>query len=218
MNIISRLEHIITRRRALTSVFDTERDFALLEESCVPSYCHPNFLVAYAAWWRLFAATAIAKRLTSPGSVLDFGAGSGELRHLLDDGEAYTAIEADGALHTTLRRLVPDAQIYQNAEELGPSCFDTVFALDSLEHNENPGELLRRLERLLTPSGILVLSGPTENSLYRLGRRIAGFDGHYHQTDITAINQLAAERLRTVARLQGPFCLPLFVVSAWRRA
>ena len=56
--------------------------------------------------------------------------------------------------------------------------FAAIFALNSLEHNENIPELVDRLVPLLRPDGVFILSGPTESGFYRLGRRLAGFSGH----------------------------------------
>ena len=41
----------------------------------------------------------------------------------------------------------------------------------------------------LKPDGLLLVSLPTENMLYRLGRRLAGFEGHYHQSNAASIHQ-----------------------------
>ncbi len=64
----------------------------------------------------------------------------------------------------------------------------------------------------------MILSGPTENALYRLGRKIAGFDGHYHTTTIHHIEQAAAQHMTLLERRRAPFGVPLFSISAWRKA
>ena len=76
---------------------------------------------------------------------------------------------------------VPDGQI------------DTIIAADVLEHIEQRQELLANLGRKLAPGGRLVICGPTENWMYKLGRRIVGFSGHYH---VTAIAQMLSRRPR----------------------
>ena len=96
--------------------------------------------------------------------------------------------------------------------------YDIVFAIDSLEHNDNFGELLGELTERLAPNGIFVLSGPSENYLYRLGRRVAGFEGHYHHTTIYDIEREARRKLRMIASRTVPFGIPLFRISAWKHA
>ncbi|MCP6725790.1 class I SAM-dependent methyltransferase, partial [Klebsiella pneumoniae] len=51
---------------------------------------------------------------------------------------------------------------------------ETIIAADVLEHITQRREVLSLLGRKLTPGGRLVVCGPTENWLYRLGRRIVG--------------------------------------------
>jgi hypothetical protein len=65
--------------------------------------------------------------------------------------------------------------------------------------------------------GQLLVSGPTENFLYRIGRTIAGFTGEQHVTNIYAIEKVLAERLERVAIITSPFGVPLFRLSVWQK-
>ena len=212
----SMLEHIRNRRRELRRSIDVENAFEQWEESCVPSYVHPNFLAAYVSWKRLFVAARLANKLRPKlHRVLDFGSSVGELSHILNyDGE-YEFVESDDASANFLlsqnsraRRLTLD--------QASLGTYDVVFAIDSLEHNEDFGPLVAELARRLAPTGTLILSGPTENALYRLGRRIAGFGGHYHHTTIYEIEREAGRRLELIAQRTVPFGVPLFRVTAWQ--
>ncbi|MCP5366370.1 MAG: methyltransferase domain-containing protein [Hyphomicrobiales bacterium] len=210
------------RRRALAAHFDVARQFEEIEESCVPSYVHGNLAAAAVSWWRLILAARLfraqAARLgVAPGPVLDFGAASGELSHFLGPGVPYHFVEQDDLLAGALAAFVPGAR-REDAAALPPGRFAAVFALDSLEHNDDVGALLDLLRDTLRADGLLVLSGPTENALYRLGRRLAGFSGHYHTTTIGDIERLTAQRFTREARRLVPLALlPLFSVSVWRR-
>jgi len=203
------------RRRVLRDTFDVRRQFSAIEESCVPSYCHANWFAAYAAWWRLFTAAELARLHAAPGRALDFGAGPGELHYLIGANWRYDAVEADAPLARTLKSLVPDARLI-GLNDIEAGAYDVVFALDSLEHNDEPEPLIERLRYGLRPRGVLVLSGPTENLLYRMGRTVAGFRGGYHRTTIGHLNTLVEKRLSLIQLVQGPWRLPLFLVSAWR--
>lgn len=95
--------------------------------------------------------------------------------------------------------------------------YAAIFALDALEHNDDVGSIIDVLAKGLRPDGVLLISGPTENALYRAGRLIAGFSGHYHKTNIWQIEEVAKTKLRPVRRRLVPVGLPLFSISAWCR-
>lgn len=215
--MLSAIRHIHARRSALRRAIDIERHFAQWEESCVPSYCHRNLAAAYISWWRLFAAARLARRhCPQARTALDFGASVGELARLLGPAIAYDFVEAHEAAAGYLQAQLPRAR-RRSMNELPAGGYDCVFAIDALEHNADYPNLLAQLAGVLSPCGILVLSGPTENWLYRLGRRVAGFNGHYHTTTIFHIEAAAARLLRrrdVATVIPG---LPLFRLSVWGR-
>ncbi len=211
-----RIQHIRRRRRALKSEIDAYANFEAWEETCVPSYTHSNRAAAWVSWWRLFAAVDLADAHAKWGRVLDFGASVGELGLILPSASTrYEFIEQDEAPAAHLLRTQPDA-VRHTLESAPDGAYSVVFALDSLEHNTDYAELLQVLARKLAPEGILVLSGPTENRLYKLGRRIAGFDAHYHETNIYAIEAAAERTLDRIDRVTIPFGTPIFQISAWQ--
>lgn len=211
------LRHALKRRQILRHSIDVRGAFEQWEESCVPSYVHSNLLAAYVSWKRLFVAADLTRQLVGrPARVLDFGSSVGELSHILDYAGDYEFVEFDDASAEFLlaqngrarRRELSDAPL---------ASYDAIFAIDSLEHNENYRELLGELVGRLAPGGVLVLSGPTENVLYRLGRKIAGFKGDYHVTTIYDIERETAVLLDQVAVRTVPFGIPLFRITGWRR-
>lgn len=215
--MMSAISHVVTRRRALRRQFDVARQMSVLEETCVPSYLHPNWAASGVAWARLFAAARLHKRFAPSGPVLDFGAASGELAHILPPDVSYEFVELDEGMAKSLsqnnasavRRFLPD---------LEPGRYAAIFALDSLEHNDDVGALVDQIIPALRPDGVFILSGPTENALYRLGRRIAGFSGEYHKTTIYDIEREVTKRMRLLSRRALPAGMPLFSVSCWRRS
>ena len=92
------------------------------------------------------------------------------------------------------------------------------MALDVLEHVEDLTGILRQFEKLLRPTGVVVISGPTESALYRLGRRIAGqrFTGDYHVSNIGKVEAECRRHgsVQPIATLYP--VLPLFKVFALR--
>lgn len=214
--LLDKLAHVRRRRRALRSRIDVAAAFSTWEETCVPSYLHRNRLAAGVAWARLFAAVELAERHAPDGPVLDFGAAVGELVPLLPGRSSpYAFVEAEDHAAALLLEQHPFA-VRRSLDELADGAYAAVFALDALEHNTDFASLLERLSRALRPDGVFVLSGPTENRLYALGRRIAGFDAHYHESDVHAIERAAATWLRCVDVKTVPFGVPLFRVSVWR--
>lgn len=215
--MLDQLRHINQRRAVLRSAIDVTGHFDHWKETCVPSYCHKNFAAAYVSWLRLFKVAEIAKQcVPNYRKVVDFGSSVGELGHLLSPDATYHFIEQDEAAASFLMDQHPDA-VRETLDGAPHGQFDIVFAIDSLEHNDNFRELLVRLFALLAPGGVLILSGPTENSLYKFGRKLAGFSGDYHVTTIFEIEGAAGTSSNCVARTTVPFGAPLFMVSAWQK-
>lgn len=217
MRLLEFISHIRLRRRALREHYGNIASPDFLEESCVPSYCHRNIIASGVAWWRLFSATSLYRKHASRGRVLDFGSATGELLPLLEmNVMEYHFIEQN----TQLSVQTGSDQVVVIKEELSRlpvAKFDAIFCLDSLEHNLNIEEILDYLNDALAGNGILIVSGPTENVLYQLGRRMAGFSGHYHMHDIYEIEILLGRKFLLLDRVIGPFALPLFSITAWKR-
>jgi 2-polyprenyl-3-methyl-5-hydroxy-6-metoxy-1,4-benzoquinol methylase len=205
---------IASRRRALQSHFDVRRQFEQIEESCVPSYVHGNRLAAWVAWQRAKVAAALYNRHAAPGPILDFGAATGEVGHLMCKRGAYHIIEQDELLAVACSE-------WQDVErttlsQAKPGSFAALFALDALEHNDDVPAIVMQLVPLLRPDGVFILSGPTESAFYKLGRRLAGFSGHYHHSNIYDIEAIVSEHCVMVEARRVPFFPTLFRVTAWR--
>lgn len=214
MNLLS----LVRKRRALlNSRFDIVRQFGEIEESCVAAYAHKNPVVASIFWWRLASAVRAYHRYAPGGTILDFGAASGELFHVLQPSDPYHFIELEDQMAETLLHFNPAAN-RQSIESLGPGSYSAIFALDSLEHNNNIPELLATFHEALADDGVLILSGPTENFLYRFGRRLASWSGHCHMTNIYDIERMSNVLYSRITRTAIPTRLtPLFSVTAWRK-
>ncbi|HYT32639.1 MAG TPA: methyltransferase domain-containing protein, partial [Thermoanaerobaculia bacterium] len=94
-------------------------------------------------------------------------------------------------------------------KELPAETFDTIVCLDVLEHVDSLPEVVAEFVRLLKPDGRLIVSGPTESILYRAGRRLAGFSGHYHVRNIYEIERYLSRffHLSVARRLVWPITL-----------
>jgi SAM-dependent methyltransferase len=134
--------------------------------------------------------------------------------HLIHKRGPYKIIEQDKALATACKRWQTAQQI--TLDEAEPNTFAAIFALDSLEHNEDIPSLVAQLAPLLTDDGIFILSGPTESGFYKFGRRLAGFSGHYHHSNIFDIERILSKHCRLLRARHVPKFPTLFRVSAWQ--
>jgi hypothetical protein len=78
-----------------------------------------------------------------------------------------------------------------------------------------------RKTTILYINHLIVISSPTENLCYRLGRMIARFLGHYHRMNIKEIEREFANRLlfecaRSI-RCPVPVILEDFITQTWHR-
>jgi 2-polyprenyl-3-methyl-5-hydroxy-6-metoxy-1,4-benzoquinol methylase len=118
--------------------------------------------------------------------------------------------------------MFPQSCIFLKPEQLHKkvlfSSFDYIIALDVLEHIENLEETILLLHKLLKKNGEVIISGPTENFVYKIGRYFAGkhFIGEYHKHSVYSLkNRFAATAdVKTLATLYYP--LPLFKIFSAR--
>lgn len=211
---------------AVQEVLRTTRSPAL-DEAAFPAYAHRNPLVDLIFWRRLSVAFAEARR-HGGRRALDFGCGTGLMSEALTSaGFRVTAVDLDLGPKRLLEERLAFSKSITFFEgdlvtlDLPSGSFDVILALDVLEHISPLAPYVNAFERLLSPNGVLIVSGPTENWLYRLGRRLAGgeFTGHYHVSDIHVVAESARERfeVRTVARVIWPATL-FEVLSCRKRA
>ncbi len=178
-----------------------QKKSSVLDEAAFPAYAHRNPIIDRIFWGRLAAVERfLATRPVE--TVLDFGCGSGVMSYIVS-GFAGRVVATDiepaafNLMQAAVRfpRNIVFATASQLAEETYQRSFDAIIALDVLEHIQNLSDVLRQFEKLLKPGGVVVISGPTENALYRFGRRLAGerFTGDYH---VSNIGRIEAECLR----------------------
>ena len=195
--------------------FKIDKGLSLLDESCVPSYCHKNSILSWVAWWRLIKADGLLRKFKPEVNVvLDFGAGSGELFYLINKPVEYDFVESNNILKYFINTQIPLAKEVKLDEQKRDS-YDVILALDSLEHNKEPEGIIIKLVSSLKPGGLFILSGPTENLIYKIGRRFAGFRGGYHSVTVYELEKTFRKYLINKITVSGPLFLPIFRISAW---
>jgi 2-polyprenyl-3-methyl-5-hydroxy-6-metoxy-1,4-benzoquinol methylase len=198
-----------------------------LDEQAVPAYTRGNALSRRLFWKRL---AIVAKSLPAAGggACLDFGCGSGVMLPLLQ--QRFERVVGVDIMPDLARKFLErmngsrppphtPVSIHPSLDDaaLAPASVNVILALDVLEHVDNLDQLVLRLAELLKPGGCLIVSGPTENLLYRVGRRIVGFSGDYHHRNVYDI-EASMKRCMDVSRLRSlPWLCPLFLLLSGRR-
>ncbi len=107
-----------------------------------------------------WVAAEIAKRFSHPVSVLDVGCGAGFLTHALATaGHRVFGIDlSENSLEVAKENDVTGTVDYRKASAdalpFADRSFDTVCAMDVLEHVENPRRLIAEAARVLKPEGL----------------------------------------------------------------
>ena len=211
-----------TRYRSAIRKVLAEAERGRLDESGFPAYSHPNSLINWLFWQRLRTAMNYIEKHAPYENVLDFGCGSGVmLPFLTQHSRQVTAMDIDLLPLESLKKHIPLAENVRVLDAnqtslslLTPKSFDLISALDVLEHVDDLSTTLSDLLHLLKAGGRLLVSGPTENTFYRIGRKLAGpeFSGAYHERGTAEIKRELARLacVRQIATLYWP--APLFEI------
>lgn len=191
-------------------------------------YAHPNPVARDIFWQRLEVGYRLLRDVPAGSKVLDLGGGSGAFLPALAQRFAdVTVVDLDlddarrVATHYQLKNVrlfEQDITAWDNAET-----YDLVVTMDVLEHFADKSVPRRFLDNRLKPNGLLLVSLPTENWIYRLGRVVLGKTkpaDHYHPAhELVQYYRNAGYTLlahRSAPRL-GPLALPLFYIGLFRK-
>lgn len=173
--------------KELYTIFPSE----VLFEMGLPSYLEGNFLSRMMTWGKLKIITKYASEKKGK-TALDFGCGCGIISKEISayyDNIIATDLHNEVAIHLIKSYGIENVSfINPNAiNDISSDSIDCIIAANVLEHLDNLHEMIRLFKRILRKDGKLIISGPTENRLYRRGRSIIGFSGEYHQRNIEDI-------------------------------
>jgi 2-polyprenyl-3-methyl-5-hydroxy-6-metoxy-1,4-benzoquinol methylase len=166
-----------------------------LDEMAFPSLFHANPLVRWITSTRLKKALSLIK-LQGDLNLLDFGCGPAILLLQIpsDKGNLFGVdIELWPAERMVNHFKRNDIQLLhsKNWVDIVPDqILDYIVATEVLEHIGDVLPVLSNFRKKLKPGGKLIVSLPTENFIYQLGRKIAGFSGDYHQEEIVEIEKV----------------------------
>lgn len=196
------------------------------DEQAVPSYLRGWWLSRQVFWGKLDPIVRAAAPRPNE-QVFDFGCGTGILLPTWAGcGARVWATDLHLELaRTVARRFALERVTFVEAgrweSEIPDGSVDVIVAANVLEHVEDRPALYATFLRKLAPGGRLVVSGPTENAMYRLGRALIGFTGDYHVTTIASLlREVDAAGFRSVREtrypLPGPGCL--YRIARFERA
>lgn len=164
----------------------------VINEMAIPSYTEGYFISRYIFWRKLDWIMRFAS-LNNNMTVLDFGSGSGIL---LPELSVRTKRVYACDLHIEIAKELSSRLSLQNIEFITPdkltyvvpdNHLDLVIAANVLEHINDRPIFLEIIRKKLKSGGRLIVSGPTEGPIYRLGRKIIGFKGDYHVANISEV-------------------------------
>lgn len=189
----------------------------LLDEMALPSYFHNNPFIRWITTKRIKKVLELIE-IGAGTRLLDYGCGSGVLLLQLPEnvGE-YIGVDlelwpAEMVLKHHNRNDIQLIQVGNWKDIVSDNSQDYIIATEVLEHVDDVASIINDLEKKLKPGGSLIVSLPTENYFYKLGRKIAQFSGDYHKEEgvnlFPLINggNLAFEK-GFVIPFYCPFCL-----------
>ncbi len=159
-------------------------------------------------FWRRLDALLALSRPPARERVLDFGGGNGILAPTLARRyREVVCVDLRTEMVDELRRAEQLANVTALAGDIASfalpaDSFDTIVAADVLEHIVDLPPLIEEFRRLLKPGGELLVSAPSENRFYELGRHVFRYakpDDHFHeaayvQRTVSGLLPLARQR------------------------
>ena len=212
--------------RMATTVSQEDKD-----EMAIPSYLHRNPAMRWMAWQRVLVTAQFFHNTCKTGNgepeqtVMDFGCGTGVLFH--EVSQFANKVYGVDIVLDPARLLVDEWGLdkvsllnpEQAAIEISEQSIDTIIAAEVLEHIDPIDSTLAFFRSRLKSDGHLIVSLPTEGLLYRIGRRLAGFSGHYHLNNAQSIHRQildAGFRKENMQKIPGPGPLAIYWVIDYR--
>lgn len=194
--------HILDRndRKNLSDIASKINDTNYIDETALPSYNNKLSLVRWLFEKRLYSILSFLPK-DKKSLILDFGCGTGILLKELSKkyDTVYGAdINIQIAEQFLKNRGIGNVILFNNSDDknyilpIKEKTLDVIICADVLEHVTNLDNILDKLIKLLNDDGLLIISGPTENILYKFGRTILRYKGDYHLRNIYDIRGIVS--------------------------
>jgi 2-polyprenyl-3-methyl-5-hydroxy-6-metoxy-1,4-benzoquinol methylase len=186
------------------------------DEMAIPSYLHSNGLIRWFMYKRYEHIASMAK-FSANSAVLEFGCGIGVfLPELAKRCRQVYAIDLFPQYSPFLvQKISLNVDFPTDVSAIPNQSLDVIIAADVLEHME--GEELKHYLTIFSQKrkaeAKLLVSGPTENFIYKIGRIVAGFGGKgdYHHTNINLLISKITKLFHLQATLKLPFAIPPYL-------
>jgi 2-polyprenyl-3-methyl-5-hydroxy-6-metoxy-1,4-benzoquinol methylase len=192
-----------------------------LEQTANPVYTNTFRPAAYLGWSRVVHAQRLLDKGTAHDSALDFGSGLGVMLPFLSQRfRSVFAYDLDPRPTKLMVERMRLSNVAVSSElSMDHHAFDVVVALDVLEHVDDLDAVYQNILTRTAPSGVWVVSGPTENWLYRLMRGVARTSGEGHVRTVADVFAAVPLEMRHKESVKLPFGspAPLFMVARFER-
>ncbi len=189
-------------------------------EMAIPSYLNKNPLVR-AMFWRRYDEVYHLADLQTELTVCEFGCGIGAFLPTLaaEAGKVYAVDLFPQYASELARRLDLEVTFAEDMSHIPNGSLDLIIAVEVMEHLDEPVQCTRLFGEKLKPNGRLIISGPTESWLYKLGRFLVGYNKYhdYHQHDVYQLRRIIGENgfaLQKTIRFPSPL-LPLYLIGLY---
>ena len=146
-------------------------------------------------------ANALDDSGVTSGKLLDIGCGAGNLyRYVRDRVSSYVGVDLVRYDGFPAAAEWVEANLDQLPLPLDSGCADTVVAVETIEHLENPHALMRELVRLTKSGGTVIVTTPNQLSLLSkmtllLKNRFSAFQDVDYPAHITALLEIDLIRI-----------------------
>lgn len=190
-------------------------------EMAIPSYLNKNPFIR-AMFWRRYDVVYHLAHLKPEMTVCEFGCGIGAfLPTLTAEVERVYAVDLFPQYAQELaKELNLEITFSEDLSKIPDESLDLIVAVEVMEHLDDPASYSRLFAQKLKPGGRLIMSGPTESWLYKLGRFMVGYNKYqdYHEHNAYQLRRIISENsfdLQETIRYPSPL-LPLFLICPYR--
>ena len=204
-------------------------DKKIIEASKATTNSYTNPVIGFVFWNRYTTAFKILKQNQRRyNTILEIGCSYGFfLPSLCQIADKVIGTDIEGTFnfcrdktlspikqcHSNLELKIADATRLSETIEAG-SC-DVITAFSVLEHIEEKEKLLEEVSKCLRPGGVFICEIPTENWIYRLGRKIVRYTEGHENYDHHATENLIKQYFIQKKMMNSPLGLPLFNIGVY---
>jgi SAM-dependent methyltransferase len=155
-------------------------------------------------------AEALVKRGARGEVAIDLGCGRGALEPIISPFfKRYIGVDAVRYNNLSPRIEFVEADLNACTFPIESHSADAVFAIETIEHLENPRALVREMVRIAKPGGWIVVTTPNQLSFLSLGtlcakRRFSAFQDVHYPAHITALLECDLLRIASEVHLDHP--------------